>query len=166
VLPGKSITTVTGRQHKGEEGMTRYCKRQRGFSLIELLIVVAIIGIIAAIATIHVVQAQQAARGASAVTTLRVVHSCESSSRATYGRYIDLGALGTTGFLKDASVLSGTKSHYAFAVTPEYDPTMGYTATATPVDNPSVWTHYFIDATGVIRSKIGSVATVSSQPLQ
>jgi prepilin-type N-terminal cleavage/methylation domain-containing protein len=146
--------------------MIRNSKRQRGFSLVELLIVVAIIGIIAAIATIHVVQAQQAARGASAVSTLRIVHSCESSSRATYGRYIDLGVLGTSGFLKDPGVLSGTKSHYSFVVTPASDPTMDYTATATPTDSPSVLTHYFIDATGVIRSNAGSAAIVSSQPLQ
>jgi prepilin-type N-terminal cleavage/methylation domain-containing protein len=60
-------------------------KNQRGFSLIELLLVVAIIGIIAAISITYFVQARQATRSASAVSSLRTVHSAEVTYKSISG---------------------------------------------------------------------------------
>lgn len=142
---------------------------QRGFSLVELLIVVTCIGIIASLAVPYMIQAKQAAHGASAVSSLRVIYSGQASYRTASGTYGDLATLGSANYIADPSLSAGLKGDYNFAITLG-DPALGdasiyYRANATPATSPDRWLHYMIDASGVMRFEQAAPATLNSSPM-
>jgi type IV pilus assembly protein PilA len=105
-------------------------RKQKGFSLIELLIVVAIILIIAAIAIPNLLRSRIAANEASAVGSIRTLNTAEVTYASTYpdrGFTCTLSNMGppagtaaatsTSAGLVDAVLASGTKSGYTFVLT-------------------------------------------------
>lgn len=94
-------------------------REQKGFSLIELLIVVAIIGIIAAIAIPNLLKSQQAARETAALTEVQTIGKNQVLYSITKGRgkFADLATLGSMSYV-DATMASGTKGGYMYATTP------------------------------------------------
>lgn len=147
--------------------MKTFHSPQRGFSLIELLIVIAVIGIIAAIAVPWLMAAKHAARSASAIASLRLIHQCQSSYRASKGVFGDLSTLGSTRFLTDPDIVAGKKQYHQFTVTPDStDPALSYEAEAVPLTVPtSLLYHYYVNTTGVIRRKQGARATSLDPPI-
>ena len=151
-------------------------RKSRGFSLIELLIVVAIILIIAAIAIPNLLRSRIAANEASSVGSLRTLNTSEITYNTTYpnvGFTCTLSALGppssgasatsTAAGLIDSNLSGGNKSGYSFTAgtcNTAGGLTVDYQWKAAPQSAGTTGQRYFCtDASGVIRYHTSSTTT-------
>jgi len=166
-------------------------RKQKGFSLIELLIVVAIILIIAAIAIPNLLRSRIAANEASAVGSLRTINSAQITYCATYpaqGFATNLAILGGTGTSSNSSAAllldnvlgssspnngsssssANVKSGYRFYLSnTSGTPVSTYQSNANPVTVDQTGKRYFYsDASAVIRYNTTATASSSDSPLQ
>jgi len=153
--------------------------RRSGFSLIELLIVVAIILIIAAIAIPSLMRSRIAANEASAVGSMRTFNTALASYALTYGggfatSLSDLGPASVPSSaaadLIDSVLVTGSKSGYSFSYTPGPVASSGhvtsYSITAVPIaSNISGVRKFYTDNSLVIRSTTTGTPSSSDPPI-
>jgi len=159
-------------------------RKQKGFSLIELLIVVAIILVIAAVAIPNLIRSRMSANEASAISSMRTIITSEIVYSTTYpiGFSSDLPSLSDGGAsancvppavpvaasacLIDSALASGTKSGYAFTYAAAGGSiNSSYTLNADPTSSGNGQRHFYTDATHVLRVNASAAASASDPAL-
>jgi len=126
----------------------------KGFTLIELMIVVAIIAIIAAIAIPNLLESKKAANEAAAISALRTISSAEELYNTRYSSYATLAQMSSRNLvdsvLAAATTTGSGKSGYYFEVDTSVSGA-AWTTIARPTDWGTTGERNFrIDQTGVI----------------
>ena len=140
-------------------------EKRTGFTLIEMMIVVAIIAIIAAIAIPNLMRARLHSNESAAISNLRSISSAEIAYNAAKNVYasefVDL--LGAPPFLEGNWNIA--KQGYAFTLAAPV-PNADFQCHASPtIPNKTGTRYFFTDASGVIRQNEGGEADVTSTPI-
>lgn len=146
-------------------------RSEKGFSLIELLIVVAIIGVIAGIAIPSLARARRYAQAGSAIQSLRTITTAENIYERRHKVYATLADLAPEGTI-DTNLAVGVKSGYNFTITLVPDATdiargklITFKANANPQIDQTASSYFYADETAVIRFEEGVPAGASSPPI-
>ena len=146
------------------KGSVRYIKENKGFSLIELMIVVLVVGIIASIAVPNLVQSKMAARESTAISAVRSLVTAQVAFAAKGGSgnfAVDLTELQTANLI-DSVLGSGTGEAYSYSVSGSG---VQYTIDARPlVYGSSGVRSFFTDESGAIRYTTADAAATASDP--
>src|SRR6266404_3496922 len=152
-------------------------RKTRGFSLVEILVVVMVILVIAAIAIPNLVRGKMSANEAAAAASVKNIHSAEIIYQNSYpdvGYSSNLANLGTHGsncetptstnacIIMDDALTSGLKSGYIFDLVGDgTTPTQGYTVTAAPESSATGRCSVSTDQGGALRFFTPGATTAS-----
>ena len=141
-------------------------KNSSGFSLLELLIVVAVIGILLALAVPNLRTARRTANEASAIASVKSLIGAEALYFSSYGYQTNYGTFNdlVNRNCIDSTLMTEGRNYYTFQV---ITPTpITYNITASPgAALASEMRYFFADETGIIRESLGVAATVTSPPI-
>jgi len=147
-------------------------RRRRGFSLIELLIVIAIILVIIMLAAPRFSAAQRMTRETSAMVSIRTIHTAQVQYQSQYGKYAGSltelgpptsGAASASGAgLIDGTLAAGEKDQYKFAITGNG---AGYVINANPLTyGKSGNRTFYSDESMTLRQNNGAEPATATSP--
>jgi len=146
--------------------------RSQGFTLIELMIVIAIIAIIAAIAIPNLIEARKGGNESAAIGTLRTIHTAQTMFRDRdmdrNSQHDYANSLGHLGLLQliDSTLSTGIRQGYVFEMYIPSDPLVTFACVAYPQSQgKSGDRSFFIDETGVIRASTSGLANDTSEAI-
>ncbi len=148
---------------------------RKGFSLIELLMVMATILIIVAVALPNLLRLRMIANEASAVASIHAINAAETTYASTYPDvgFVGLSSLGGAGGsaqdagLIDPLLAGGFKNGYSFRVgiLSANAPAVAYALNGDPLNSQTGQRHFYSDQSGVVRYNTSTQADMFDLPL-